>query len=152
MLEQLLCPLCRENQPPIIAAVFLCCISFKPRCLEKINPILKLPFLYFFIRTSSVIKNVGTIKVCRRAPLLIRSIWPSWPEPIQRLLLILSGIYCGLSRWFHQGWVELSCVVKGGISGDLAEIFRGEGNIKMMTGWVGWLLSVSLLPFLLPAF
>ena len=28
-------------------------------------------------------------------------------------------------------------VVKGGISGDLAQIFRGEGNIKMMAGWDG---------------
>ena len=28
-------------------------------------------------------------------------------------------------------------MVKGGISGDLAEIFRGEGNIKMMTDWLG---------------
>ena len=56
------------------------------------------------------------------------------------MLVILSGIYCGFVLVVHgvpPGMSRAFMCGQGGISGDLAEIFRGEGNIKMMTGWVG---------------
>ena len=51
------------------------------------------------------------------------------PHPLWYLLWFVLAVPAGMSRAFMCG--------QGGISGDLAEIFRGEGNIKMMTGWVG---------------
>ena len=105
------------------------------------------------LRTSIVIKNVGSIKVSIRAMLLIRSIWPSRPDLIQRLLLLLlSGIYCGLSWWFQQGWVELSCVVKGGLVVTWPRYLEGKEILKW---WLAGLDDSSLClcsPFFFPHF
>ena len=85
--------------------------------------------------------------------LLIRSIWPSRPDLIQRLLLLLlSGIYCGLSWWFQQGWVELSCVVKGGLVVTWPRYLEGKEILKW---WLAGLDDSSLClcsPFFFPHF